>query len=119
MVVVLRVPSIVAVSVGMTMKVRVPVSVGVTAGSSDISTQEQKHSEAGDNQPGDRTEPRIKLLRHDVTRCVQRDRSEKVDARRVGGGHNQTQQASVRRGPSRPHQIGGHNRLSVAGLESV
>ena len=103
----------------MAIKMRVSVSVGVAAGSSDISPQEQKYSEAGDNQPGDRTEPRIKLLRHDVTRCVQRDRSEEIDARRVGGGHNQTQQASVRRGRSRPHQIGGHNRLSVAGLESV
>src|SRR2546427_2834827 len=99
MVVVLRVPSVVAVSVDMTMKARLPVSVRVAIGFSGVSSQEQKRSQAGDSQSGDRAEPRIKLLRHDVTRCVQRDRSEEVDARRVGGGHNQTQQASVRRGP--------------------
>ena len=112
----------VAVVVGLLVRSPVPVVsvlVVVSGRPARVPLQEENETEDGDREPGDRAQPRVEPLRHDVPRGIERQAAQEVDARRVGGGDDESQDHGMPGGAARAHEIGGDDRLAVAGLERM
>ena len=54
--------------------------------------EEHVSAEPRDRQPGKDAQPWIKLLRHDVARCIEGDGAESKDSRGVGCSHDEAEQ---------------------------
>ena len=81
-----------------------------------ISPKKQIGAKAGYYQAGNRSQPRIQLLRNNVAGCIERHRTECIDSRGVRDGHDHAQQEGMVSGTFRSHQVGGHQGLAVSGL---
>ncbi len=102
------------------MLVRVRLVAMVVAGRARAQAVPQEPAaQPGDQQPRREPHPRVETLGHHVARCVQRDRTQRVDAEGVGRRHDQPEPRGVRRGAAAPHEVCGHHGLAVPGLERV
>ena len=54
--------------------------------------EEHVSAQASDGQPGKDAQPGIKLLGHNVARCIQSDGAQSKDTRGVGYSHNEAEQ---------------------------
>ena len=80
-----------------------------------------KHGDADrdHHQPGNEVEPRVEVLGNDQLRQQQRHRAQREDPRRVGDGDDAAEVDGVAHGSALADEVGGDDRLAVAGAERV
>src|ERR1700676_3873665 len=81
--------------------------------------QERKRAKPRDAEPGDGSEPRVKVIWDDVPRGIERDDSKGVHSRSVRCGDDDPQEHRVPNSTSGPYEIGSYYRLSMARLQCV
>ncbi len=81
--------------------------------------EEEPEAEPGDGETGGRAEPRIEALGHDVSGGIEDHQPQQEHSDGVGGSDHEPQEHGVARGPTRTHEIGGHDRLAVSGFERM
>src|ERR1700722_5732751 len=81
----------------------------------------EKHvsTQSGDSQTGEDSQPRVKLLGHDVSRSIEGDGAKSKDSRGMRSGDDEPQQKSMASGAARPNQVCGYDRFAMARLERV
>ena len=81
----------------------------------------KKHvsAEPGDGQAGENAQPRVELLGHDVARGIKGNGAKSKNSRGMRGGDDETEQQGMPRGAPRADQVGGDDRLAVAGFKRV
>src|SRR5262245_42388129 len=90
--------------------------VPVTMGSPVPDAPKQyRRADADHEQPGDEPDPGVELLGDDELRERERDEAEREDADRVRRGHDQAERGGVSWLPALADEVGGHDRLPVAG----
>ena len=81
--------------------------------------EEHVSAKPGDGQAGKYTQPGIQLLGHDVARGIKGDGAKSKNSRGMRGGDDEAEQQGMPRRASRANQVGGDDRLAVAGFKRV
>ena len=81
--------------------------------------KQNRGADADHEQAGGKADPGVELLRHDELGEGERYEAEREDADRVGRRHDQAERRRVPGRSALADEIGGDDRLSVAGRERV
>ena len=91
----------------------------VISGSAGQTPKEHVAAEPSNRDTGERAQPGIELLGHDIARSIQGDRSESENTRRMRDSDDQAKKKSMTRCSLRSDEIGGDDRLAMTRLQGV
>src|SRR5277367_1411659 len=94
-------------------------AMGMAHLSAGISLEKQVEAHSGNQNPRQYAEKGIQLFRQDVLLRVKRDSSKQIHARRMGDGHNQSQQERVPRRAFRSHQVSRDDCLAMSRFQCM